>query len=305
MFGRTSQRKTDPDRFAKLAPVEIAWRDRQQYLELCGYMLRRRYHPEWQPSWKKDPTIRDRDAEDSISTHMLRHNLMDARRISDGRLVQLKRIATQSDELNIARQLSSPEYRSDPRNHCVPILDVFPDADDPKMSYIVMPFLRYVDSPPFESVENMFDCVNQLLEGLVFLHDHGIAHRDCAFKNLMMDATSLFPDGFHPMYTDCLPQDITLSATQLSRNDVPVTYYYVDFGISTWLKSEDTDRLVMGSDGLDQDVPELSDDVPYDPFKADIFILGNFFRQNFTQVRTIFLFGEKTSLTHQYRYIQM
>ena len=125
---------------------------------------------------------------------MLRSSLMDATRITDGKLVLLKRIGTQSAELSIANQLSSPEYRSDPRNHCVPILDVIPDADDPRMSYIVMPFLRYVDDPDFRSVENIFDCVDQLLEvcylpfpgaelltlvskGLVFLHDHGIAHR--------------------------------------------------------------------------------------------------------------------------------
>ena len=115
-----------------------------------------------------------------------------------------------------------------------------------------------------------------------------IHFRDCAFKNLMMDATRLFPDGFHPMRLDCHPQQITRPATLLSRNDVPVTYYYVDFGISTWLKPEDADRLVVGSDGLDQEVPELSDDVPYDPFKVDIFVLGNFFRQNFTQVSATF-----------------
>lgn len=108
--------------------------------------------------------------------------------------------------------------------------------------------------------------------------------RDCAFKNLMMDATPLYPSGFHPMRLNSHPQRITHPATLLSRNDVPVTYYFVDFGISTWLKPENTDRLVVGSDGLDQDVPELSDDVPYDPFKVDVFVLGNFFRQHFIQV---------------------
>ena len=89
---------------------------------------------------------------------------MDATRISDGKLVLLKRIRTESTELTIARQLSSPEYRSDPRNHCVPILDMIPDADDPARSYIVMPFLRYVDNPPFKSVENILDCVDQRRE---------------------------------------------------------------------------------------------------------------------------------------------
>ena len=132
------------------------------------------------------------------------------------------------------------------------------------------------------------------------IQDH---FRDCAFKNLMMDATSLYPDGFHPIRTNSLPERITHAATLLSRNDVPVTYYYVDFGISTWLKPEDTDRLVVGSDGLDQDVPELSDDVPYDPFKVDIFVLGNFFRENFTQVSTTF--RPQDSVNNRSRNIQI
>ncbi|PIL36661.1 hypothetical protein GSI_00350 [Ganoderma sinense ZZ0214-1] len=91
---------------------------------------------------------------------------MDATRVSDGKLVLLKQslIPTDSQELKIATHLSSPKMRKDPRNHCVPVLDVFPDKDDPNHSYIVMPFLRYIDDPPFESVQNMLDCGEQLLE---------------------------------------------------------------------------------------------------------------------------------------------
>ena len=95
---------------------------------------------------------------------MLRPTLMDATRISDGKLVLLKHLHTDSQELRIATHLSSPEIRKDPRNHCVPVLDSFLDRDDPDHSYIVMPFLRYVDHPPFESVETMLDCGEQLLE---------------------------------------------------------------------------------------------------------------------------------------------
>ena len=39
------------DRYARLAPVEVAWRDRQEYLESRGYMLRPRYRQDWVPSW--------------------------------------------------------------------------------------------------------------------------------------------------------------------------------------------------------------------------------------------------------------
>ena len=35
---------------------------------------------------------------------------------------------------------------------------------------------------------------------------------------------------------------------------------------------------------MDKEVPELSATIPYDPFKADIFILGNMFRKTFIQV---------------------
>ena len=84
--------------------------------------------------------------------------------MSDGKLVLLKRVASGCMEVKIASYFSSPEMRSDPRNHCIPVLDIVPDQDDPSKSYLVMPFLRYVDTPPFESVQSILDCGEQLLE---------------------------------------------------------------------------------------------------------------------------------------------
>ncbi len=108
---------------------------------------------------------------------------------------------------------------------------------------------------------------------------------DCAYKNIMMDATAMFPRGFHPVTDICLPDDITRFAPTLPRSKVPVTYYFVDFGLSSLFAADQASRLVTGSFGLDEEVPELSDEVPYDPFKVDIFILGNLFRQQFVEVR--------------------
>ena len=34
-----------------LRPAEEFWRDHQKWLQDCGYMLRPRYLPGWQPSW--------------------------------------------------------------------------------------------------------------------------------------------------------------------------------------------------------------------------------------------------------------
>ena len=52
----------------------------------------------------------------------------------------------------------------DPMNHSVPILDTFDDPVDKSTSYLVMPFLRLIDNPPFEVVEEVLDFVDQFLE---------------------------------------------------------------------------------------------------------------------------------------------
>jgi hypothetical protein len=55
-------------------------------------------------------------------------------------------------------------------------------------------------------------------------------------------------------------------------------------GISSYFPTESEPHLVFGRDGRDQDVPELSDDVSYDPFKVDIFTIGNVLRCEFCNV---------------------
>lgn len=268
--------------FGTLDEHEESWRDRQLFFERRGYMLRPRYRPGWVPSWRlngKSPFV----SEDAILLPFRQH-LIDATRISDGLLVYLKRISTGDEESRIACMLSAPSLRDDPRNHCVPILDIFQDDKDESISYMVMPFLRLIDSPPFEIPQEVTELVDQLLEGLVFLHEQGVAHRDCAYKNIMMDASAMYPRGFHPIREDLLPNDRTI-APYYSRIDVPVKYYYIDFGISSHIPPEAENRLVVGVAGRDQEVPELSlRKRPYDPFKVDIFIIGNLFRRHFHDV---------------------
>ena len=116
--------------------------------------------------------------------------------MSDDKLIGIKRVQTLDDEFKIALMLSSEHYKNDARNHAVPVLDHFEDDDDPSMSYIVMPFLRNIDNPPFEVVDDIIVFCDQILEvracrittkrltafilqlkGLAFLHERGIAHR--------------------------------------------------------------------------------------------------------------------------------
>ncbi|KAI0039017.1 hypothetical protein FA95DRAFT_1658502 [Auriscalpium vulgare] len=281
---------TDPihpdDRLAEiLLSHEIRWRDRAYFLEGRGYLLRPRLRPGWQPSWVGTKKLWV-DVEDGIGTP-LRYHLIDATRLSDGKMVYIKRVQTGDLESRIAIRLSSEPLRSDPRNHSVPILDTFVDSDDSQISYIVMPFLRPMDWPEIDYIGELLDFGEQILEvsSLEFLYDRTsliLLHRDCASPNIMMDASAMYPKGFHPIEQDYLP-DHSGVAPICSRISVGVKYYFVDYGISSDfpLDSDPASRLVVGKLGRDQEPPELSATVPYDPFRLDIFVIGNILRRQY------------------------
>lgn len=102
-----------------------------------------------------------------------------------------------------------------------------------------------------------------------------------------MDASSLYPRGFHPVAKVLDPSGTKLAAARRRRDVQGVKYYFIDFGISTRIEkdAQGEDRLVTGIDGQDRDVPELSDYRPYDPFAVDVFILGNVYRKKLLDVR--------------------
>jgi serine/threonine protein kinase len=195
-------------------------------------------------------------------------------------LVYIKEVDTTSEERRIAEILKQEERTRDPRNHCVPVINLFDDPQDPELSYLVMPFLRPMCDPPFQTVQEIVEFTDQILEGLVFLHEKGIAHRDCVRANIMMDADAMYPEGFHPVNIRRAPDRLGI-AEYISRTLAGVKYYYVDFGISSHLPDTSSPRLVTGTYGRDQDPPELSDTEPYDPFKLDIFIIGNMLKREF------------------------
>lgn len=98
----------------------------------------------------------------------------------------------------------------------------------------------------------------------------------------MFDGAGMYRKGYHAIFWDL---DVNgKPAYPLRRSDVPrVKYYFTDFGLSSrFLEGEP--KLVLGMNGLDRDVPELSGFEQYDPFPVDVFILGNVFKRNFTAV---------------------
>lgn len=89
---------------------------------------------------------------------------MDATRREDGRLVSLKTIRHNDNELDIALSLTSPNLIKHSMNHCVRILDTFVDPLDVDRYFLVMPYLRPYDDPPFGAVGEAIDFVRQTLE---------------------------------------------------------------------------------------------------------------------------------------------
>lgn len=88
-----------------------------------------------------------------------------------------------------------------------------------------------------------------------------------------MDESSVVPGGSH----FCKPHthDGCHAITEWrNRCDVPpVKYYIVDFGLST--RYPKGSNNAVGCHGRLNIVPEASDAIPYDPFKADIYQLGH------------------------------
>ena len=113
----------------------------------------------------------------------------------------------------------------------------------------------------------------------------------------MMAGDALYPLGFHPSR-----QTLTLlaedDAKSRRRREVGyVKYHIIDFGISTYFADPDVPRLVLGDDGQDQEVPEIHIAQRYDPFKVDIFTLGNQFRHTFLEVSRALQLGDSRILT--------
>jgi serine/threonine protein kinase len=255
---------------------------------------------------------------------ILMYDLKDARvpdaiRLSDGKFVALKIISKQRhpDEISIAAFMSSLES---PRNHCVPILDTIDMEGNEPETIIVMPLLRRFDTPRFDTLGEVVEFFRQIFEvcvcyyqalldslcnfcqGLQYMHEHGVAHRyfyltiihehlpipftrDITSWNVLMDASPLFPIPYHPGdYSH--RRDWKGRSRNLTRTQRPVKYYFIDFGYASRYPPGMRNPLEIPKMGGDKTLPELDSEprVPTNPFKADIYCLGNLIREEFLEV---------------------
>ncbi|KAH9954061.1 kinase-like domain-containing protein [Russula dissimulans] len=252
------------------------WKDHYYHIKLHGYLLRPRYSPDWVPSWQ-------RSGKDFFSTEdgqpSILRAAMDATRRRDGKQVMLKKVSLQEGphELTITRFFSSPELIRDPRNHCVPLLDVI-EIPAIGQKLMVMPFLRPFNNPHFQTFGEFVAFFAQVCEGLEFMHERNVAHRDCTVNNLMFDPSEMYPEGFHPIQMS-RNRNFKGSARRYTRTERPPRYYLIDFGLSRRYTSRDVfDEPLRGGD---RSAPEHQDGRLCNPFHTDIYYLGNLVREEF------------------------
>ncbi|KZV80988.1 hypothetical protein EXIGLDRAFT_686579 [Exidia glandulosa HHB12029] len=276
---------------------EKPWVRRYDYLLSRGYKLDDRYSPNWKPSWASDtlPTV-------VCETSRLIHSaLCDAVRMSDDAHVVVKIIKPGNPELDILRYLSSNAVQADRRNPTLPIIEAFPvDAADPLYNdgygdgamYIVLPLVRDWRLPAFVTAAEALDFMQQLLESLVFLHEHKIAHRDIRDDNIMQDPSPLFPDNqmqMNPMNNRALGFPYLFPEPAVAA-DAKRRYLLIDYGNSVFMNDETQVTPVQGEIPApemlkDDSLWEVDKTKVYDPFKADVYALGTVFLRHFGRVR--------------------
>jgi len=266
----------------KLDGGEARWRDKAELLLQHGYRLRPRLIPGWTPSWEGTDLL-PQYCEDSVRA--LSVTAMDAIRVLDGKRVMIKKTRPQTTKATV-----------------VHILEIFPDTStvESNVVFIVMPLLREFYDPPFDTVREGVDFMRQTLTGITFMHKSGVAHlyvfrilfsktplrkasRECTAHNIMMDASQMYPNCFHPTRKSRNFDGIS-TAKCISRTKAKsVKYFFTDFEKSRVITSEG-DRRMRRRQGARNLPPEIERGELYDPFPVDMYYLGNTNREHLLEV---------------------
>ena len=98
-----------------------------------------------------------------------------------------------------------------------------------------------------------------------------------------MDPENLFRPLPHPVNHN-RSYDFKTKTRQFTRTGHPTRYYYIDFGLSHLFSTQSSPRVHVTIGG-DKSVPEYAEPLtPRDPYKIDVYCLGNLIREDLMAV---------------------
>ncbi|KAI0044686.1 hypothetical protein FA95DRAFT_1680996 [Auriscalpium vulgare] len=145
--------------------------------------------------------------------------------------------------------------------------------------------MRPYDNPRFRTFGEVVAFATQIIEGIEFMHELHIAHRDCTGQNIVLDPSGMYPNSFHPVKMN-RTKNFHWIAKSYTRTQRPPRYYLIDFGLSRYYDPAFGEALDHAMFGGDKSVPEFRDfpNCPdHNPFPTDIYYIGNMLREDFIQ----------------------
>lgn len=277
-------------------PTCAAWEQFRPFLDQQGYKLFERVELDWTNSIALKPpagcsTIRAEDCnslflpeslniEPQPSLFVPRTGIHSAARSPSNTDVVIRIIAIGNDgqeHLDILRALAAPDAQV-PENRTVPMIAELKTGD---FVLGVFPLLwpEAMSNPWFETVRQVLDALDQVLEGFTYLHRRLIAHRDFAMKEVFSNYGRGWDSAKHqppclripPTLRSCCPDmryminDLELSV-QFASDSLPSTRVVMGNPIERYGYPAKEYGKYLG--------PEANRSAPYCPFKADMYQLG-------------------------------
>ncbi|CAK5262966.1 unnamed protein product [Mycena citricolor] len=266
-YGYSLEVKLTDEEWERYLAHKRRWCRLQPLIETRGYRIAKQYNPDTVSAWKERP-------KGYVDEPNYPH-LLEGVRISDKRPVMLKFTRTDLWEAQIFQDLAS---FPDADNHTIPLYDVITPPHDPdsqmQWCIVVTPRLTDCRERHFRTLEDLVQFITQVIEGVCFMHRYNIAHTDVARTNIVWDKRPIDDD----------PLDRKGKPKSRRPTVAPRRYYFIDFGLACAFPSFEERGRVQGLCGQHRNIPELSEEVPYDPFPLDIRQIGEMLTRDYTQV---------------------
>ncbi|KAF9071349.1 hypothetical protein BDP27DRAFT_1291531 [Rhodocollybia butyracea] len=162
------------------------------------------------------------------------------------------------------REMATGKNAGIDRNHTLPMLQ---EIHHDNLVFGVFPLVGSWFAPQwFPDIEHFLEAASQIMEGVAFLHDHLVVHRDLFTSNFLSSRRNADwdPDKGHDFLRP--------------------RYYIIDFEWAIrFLPDSDPETRTVTGPPLPWDIyrrpvpPEMKSELPYCPFKSDVWQLGKAF----------------------------